>query len=305
MRVLVTGASGFVGKNILLHKPAGWKVTAVYNTAADFPAFLAEHNIDATVVQCDLTNKTQVAQTFGNETYDACLFLAAHVDPNASFKEPLHDLERNTLSVLNLLQSGVRINRFVYLSSGSVYEGATGLVNAQTPIQPLVPYSIAKYASEQYIKSFVSRGNPGSYIIVRFFGCYGPYEAERKLYRKIVRQFAIEKNPDIELYGDGSNKIYAMYVTDAVAGLIAIVHSDVTNVTVDFCGEEQMTIRQTVERAAKHFSIEPHITSNKTVPAEAHTFSVTNDAMEEYFHFRPTVRFEKALDLYAEWLRHE
>ena len=84
----------------------------------------------------------------------------------------------NTLSLVTLLEH-VRVGHVVYVSSGAVYDGLrrSGLAGDRRS-RPLLPYAISKLASEQYVRFFAERRHAiGSYINVRFFGAYGPYEA--------------------------------------------------------------------------------------------------------------------------------
>ena len=68
------------------------------------------------------------------------------------------------------------------MSSGAVYDGLRGAVSPATPVSPRLPYAISKLASEQYLRFFAEhRGTVDSYVNVRFFGAYGPYEAARKI----------------------------------------------------------------------------------------------------------------------------
>ena len=57
MRVLVTGASGFIGQNVLLRVPREWQVFAVYHNTPGLDGFVGEHSLtNVTPVRCDLTD---------------------------------------------------------------------------------------------------------------------------------------------------------------------------------------------------------------------------------------------------------
>src|SRR6476660_6207515 len=105
MRLLVTGASGFLGKNALLAVPRDWDVVAVYNSAADFPAFVAGNHLGhVRAVRCDLTNVDDVramrASAEARGPIDAAVYFAANGDPAASARDPLRDLRLNTVALL-------------------------------------------------------------------------------------------------------------------------------------------------------------------------------------------------------------
>src|SRR5205085_4977677 len=114
----------------------------------------------------------------------------------------------------------------VYISSGAVYIGLSGLVGPTSAVCPTFPYAISKLAAEHYIRAFFSAYQRPKYAtIVRFFGTYGPYEPSRKFYTKLVRRFAFERNPQFTVIGDGENYIDAMYIDDAIKAFLAVLIS--------------------------------------------------------------------------------
>ena len=123
----------------------------------------------------------------------------------------------------------------IFFSSGAVYDGLTGLVSPESKLNPKLPYAISKLASEQYIQFFAKKGQIENYIILRFFGAFGPYEPERKIYTKLVRAFALEGKDEFVVRGDGKNLIDAMYVDDTIDGILKVMASSEKNKIVDFC----------------------------------------------------------------------
>src|SRR4029453_7442821 len=138
MRLLVTGASGFLGRNVLLQAPRDWDIVAVYRDALDFPEFVALEGLhNVRVVRCDLTNASDVSalRATAEQTgpVDAALCLAANGDPAASARDPLRDLRLNTVALLTFLEH-CPVPRLVYLSSGAVYDGLSGIVTPASTI---------------------------------------------------------------------------------------------------------------------------------------------------------------------------
>jgi UDP-glucose 4-epimerase len=218
MRLLVTGASGFIGRNVLLRAPREWEIVATYNRTADLPAFVREQGLShVRAVKCDLMSAADVAalsQSIGAKP-DAMLFLAANGDPALSSKRPRWDLELNTVAFVNTLEQ-CPTKHVVYVSSGAVYDGLRGEVSPNTAVSPRLPYAISKLASEQYLRFFAEhRGTVDSYINVRFFGAYGPYEAARKITTRWFQSIAAGQR-EFMVRGDGKNLIDFMYVVPGV-----------------------------------------------------------------------------------------
>ena len=110
MNLLLTGASGFIGKNVLMRGPADWRIGALFSGDERFPAFVAglpRSNI--TAVRCDLRDEAQIAAlaTEHGVDWDCCLYLAARVDIPWSVREPKADLLANTVPLIDLLDQGV------------------------------------------------------------------------------------------------------------------------------------------------------------------------------------------------------
>ncbi len=295
MNVLVTGASGFIGHNVLLRAPREWKLTALYNRTAGLDAFVAQHGLEhVRAVRCDLANATAVADFARTQpSFDACLYLAANGDPTKSADRPAWDLTLNTLALVTLLEH-VRVGHFVYVSSGAVYDGLRGEVSPQTPVAPRLPYAISKLASEHYVRAFAERQKSvGSYLNVRFFGAYGPYEPSRKITTKWMRA-VMDGQREFMIRGNGENLIDFMYVDDAVNGLLRLVSSAGQSGTIDFASGAPTSVNAVVQTMARV------LRADVTVRHEGHTeefieFRSVDRSMHDRFGVTPSISFEEGI----------
>ena len=295
--VLVTGASGFVGRNLVLSAPADWTVLAMYRNAADFPAFLARHGLARVeAVPCDLTSAEQVG-ALGRRVpahVDVIVHLAANGDPAVSVTDPHGDLLAGPGTLVALL-SRVTCDRLVYFSSGAVYSGLKGTVGPDVPVSPTLPYAIGKQAAEQYVRFFRKAERVReSATILRFFGAYGPHEPARKIYSRLVRWASTPGDEPFEVRGDGKNLIDAMYVDDTARGIHAVLAAGAGDVIVDFASGTPLTIDELVETAAATFGKPARIRHTGSVP-EYIEFSVSTERMERLFGFRPEIRLAEGL----------
>jgi UDP-glucose 4-epimerase len=306
LRVVVTGASGFIGRNVLLRAPRDWDVIAVSRRAGDLDAFIAGHGLShVRAVECDLLDEGAVrrlADRAGGRA-DASLYLAANGDPAASAERPRWDLEANTVALLNFLEHCAPAH-LVYVSSGAVYDGLVGPVSPASPVAPRLPYAISKLASEQYIRFFRERRRAlASFVNVRFFGAYGPYEPPRKITTRWLLALAAGQR-EFVLRGDGQNLIDFMYVDDAVDGLLAVAKARGTTATVDFASGTPVTVNEVVEAMARALGVAVTI-RHQGETEEYIRFRSTDRAMREQFGVAPAIAFGDGLQRLAAFFEQE
>jgi UDP-glucose 4-epimerase len=305
MRVAVTGASGFIGRNVLLRAPRDWEIIAIFNRTAGLDAFVAEHRLThVRPMQCDLTDAAAVRALAAQAGHlDAALYLAANGDPAASAEHPRWDLESNTVALVTFLES-CAVGHLVYLSSGAVYDGIVGAVSPATPVSPRLPYAISKLASEQYVRFFSERRHaPGSYINVRFFGAYGPYEPPRKITTRWLLALAAGQR-EFVLRGNGQNLIDFMYVDDAVDGMLDLVKAAGTSATVDFASGAPVTVNGVVEAMARTLGVEVTI-RHQGETEEFIQFHSVDRAMRDRFAVVPSISFDDGLRRLAAFFDRE
>lgn len=300
MHLLVTGASGFLGRNALLQTPVKWDVVAVYHDALDFPAFLEQEGLrHVRAVRCDLTAPSDVralkraAETSG--PVDAALYLAANGDPAASTRDPLRDLRLNTIALLTFLEH-CPVPRLVYLSSGAVYDGLKGVVTPDSRVDPHVPYAISKLACERYIRFYADRrGAPASYVNVRFFGAYGPYEPLRKITTRFLSAVG-RGDREFTLRGDGRNVIDFMYVDDAVRGLLKLVTDDrPVRTTIDLASGQPTSVNDIVAAMQRLAGSDMQVLRGG-MTEEYIEFRSGDRRMADDFTFTPQVTFDDGFE---------
>jgi nucleoside-diphosphate-sugar epimerase len=293
MQVVVTGAAGFIGRNVLLRAPREWDIVALYHRSADLADWVREQHLShVRVMSCDLLDDGDVRAVAAavNGRADAVMYLAANGDPAISAEHPRFDLESNTTAVVNFLEH-CPAEHLVYVSSGAVYDGLSGVVSPETPVSPRLPYAISKLAAEQYVRFFAERrGTLGSYINVRFFGAYGPYEAARKITTRWLRAMAAGQR-EFVVRGDGKNLIDFMYVDDAVDGFLTLLRARGERLTVDFASGTPVSVNEVVHAMARVLGADVTVRHEGVVP-EYIEFRSADRTMRDRFGVTPAIRFE-------------
>jgi nucleoside-diphosphate-sugar epimerase len=304
MRILVTGASGFIGRNLLLKIPKKWDVVATYNKSRDFTQFITKNTLqNVQAVKVNLTNRRHTKKKLEN-SFDCMVHLAANTDVALCMRNPQKDLMLNVMTLLNTVKA-TNVEDLIFMSSGAVYEGHTGAVSPSISVRPSLPYAISKIACENYVSFFKKKGWIKDYVILRFFGAYGPYEPARKIFTKLVKTFYFEKSQEVTIIGDGNNLVDAMYVEDAAEGILSVVRSNVRNVTVDFSFGNPLTIEELIQKVAKIFGQANPKLKYRGTPIEYNTFFTNDNRMETIYAFKPLTPLEVGIWKLAKWLERK
>lgn len=162
-RILLTGASGFVGKHVLASVKGG-----AFSDARIF-----------TLPDVDIRNTELFGQTLSGFQPDYVIHLAAQSFVPRSFEDPFGTFDVNlmgTLSVLKVLEAQQFTGRFLYVSSGDVYGAVPDEnlpVNESLPPAPRNPYAVSKVAAEQLCLQW-HRSQHLDVVIARPFNHVGP-----------------------------------------------------------------------------------------------------------------------------------
>lgn len=167
---VITGVGGFIGSRVARRFAAeGYAVVGVDDFSNGRAANVPD-NID--FVEGDLALPATIVRLPRNCAL--VLHLAGQSSGEISFDDPIADLERNTVSTLNLIRYAVeqRAERIVYASSMSVYGAVPDepIVESREPV-PLSCYGVGKRASESYLRIY-ERVLPA--VALRMFNVYGP-----------------------------------------------------------------------------------------------------------------------------------
>jgi UDP-glucuronate 4-epimerase len=228
-RILVTGAAGFIGSN-LVHKllsDGGYSVIGLDNFDPFYPRAQKEKNIQPFAgdknfrfYEGDIRN---TADLDALDDIDVIVHLAAKAGVRPSIKDPILYQEVNVAGTQNLLEFARRrgIKQFVFASSSSVYG-----INAHVPwtenekLMPISPYASTKLSCEM-LGHVYSHLYGIRFLALRFFTVYGPGQRPDLAIHKFFR--SIINGEPIPVFGDGSTSRDYTYVEDTVAGIEAAI----------------------------------------------------------------------------------
>jgi UDP-glucose 4-epimerase len=218
MRILVTGAAGFIASHVAEAFVAqGHEVLVVDNLSTgrreNLPA-------GARFVEMDLVSPG-LAKTVADFRPEIVDHHAAHADVRQSVDDPAHDARVNVVGMLSLIAAAAAAGtrKFLFASSGGAIYGDPDVVPCDEthPERPVSPYGASKKAGEVYLET-MSRVHGLDYTILRYPNVYGPrqhpYTEEGQVVAIFSRLMLAGRTPTI--FGTGEQERDFVYVGDIV-----------------------------------------------------------------------------------------
>ncbi len=237
MRLLVTGASGFVGAALTrVALDAGHEVTALVRPGGD-RSRLAGLATRATLLEGDLLDPALLGRLPAG--LDACVHAGWYAAPGR-YADAYDNVELVGASVrlgVALARGGCR--RFVGVGTCAEYDTDLGYLGEATPTRPRSVYAAAKLATGQMLATLKQLG-PMEVAWARLFYLYGPGEAPGRLVSSLCRGLVRGESVDVS---PGRQVRDFSHVEDVASALLAIAASPVTG-AVNVGSGEPVTVAE-------------------------------------------------------------
>ena len=237
MKILVTGAAGFIGMTTSLRLLArGDEVVGLDNLNDYYEVSLKESRLARLTghpgfrfVKLDVADRPGMEQLFAAEKFDKVIHLAAQAGVRYSLKNPHAYVDSNLVGFINILEGcrHSKVGHLVYASSSSVYGGKTKMPFSEhhNIDHPVSMYAATKKANELMAHTYSHLyGLPTTGL--RFFTVYGPWgrpDMALFLFTKAI----LEGRP-IDVFNHGNMLRDFTYVDDIVEGVIRLLDRTAT-----------------------------------------------------------------------------
>lgn len=314
MKVLVTGADGFIGSHLVEELiKAGHEVKAFcyynsFNTWGWLDNFPKELLEQVEVFTGDVRDPNGVRTAM--KGCQAVYHLAALIAIPYSYHSPDSYVDTNVKGTLNILQAARDLNleRIIVTSTSEVYGTAQYIpIDEKHPRQPQSPYSASKIGADCMAESFY-RSFDLPVTIVRPFNTYGPRQSARAIIPTIITQLA-NGFEEIKL-GDLRPTRDFLYVKDTARGFIAIANStDLIGHDCNIATNSEISMQELVDTLIAKMNPNAKIVQDpdRIRPGKSEVFRLYGDNAKiiKYTDWQPMYNLEKGLGETIAWFTNK
>jgi UDP-glucuronate 4-epimerase len=316
MRIVVTGAAGFIGSHTCERLVSrGHEVIGVDSfdsylyaaelkrrNAADLAKLAGFRLVEANI--CDVE---AVAAAITNDV-DVVCHLAALAGVRPSLAEPQRYLRTNIegTGVIIERMRALGLSRLVFASSSSVYGAKRGTEVAafredDPCLTPASPYAATKRMNELQLSAYRDLFGLGVFAL-RFFTVYGPRQRPDMAIAKFTQAIAVGK--PITLYGNGSSRRDYTFIEDIVSGTVAAIERVQPGAYEIFNlgGTQTVSLKEMVETIERVVGKRATIDWQPDQPGDVPITYANIDRARSALAYEPTTRLEIGVQRYWQWL---
>jgi len=311
VRVLVTGAAGFIGSHVceaLLAR--GDEVIGLDNFDPFYPRPVKERNLEGLrraarfrFVEADIAR-----QALPLDGVDVVLHLAAKPGVRPSLEDPAAYSETNVTGTVRVLAAAQRagIRQIVFGSSSSVYGDATPAPFAEdaAAVWPISPYAASKRAGELMAHAFAHLYGM-QIACLRFFTVYGPRQRPDLAIHRFTDLIA--RGQPVQMHGDGSSERDYTYITDCVDGVLSAVEwtgrprpAGIAQ-PINIGGGARVRLDRLIALIGRTVGREPRVERAPDQPGDVRLTAADLRRSERELGYRPTVGIEEGIRQFVRW----
>mgnify|MGYP001567788928 CR=1 FL=1 len=284
MKILVTGANGFIGQAFTRRLGTQSNVSLIGIVRGDV------HGLEAAcqIVKADLSVRgwTEVVP----QGVDTVVHLAQS-RRYRDFPNGASDMVAlNVDATFELVQwaSQHRVKRFIFASTGNVYAASRDFLVEESHCEPASMYAVTKLCGESLVRQYASHLEV---VIVRLFGVYGPNQ-RGMLISNLIEQ--VEKKEEVCLAQGVGLYLTPLYIDDCVDMLCRLVtEGPLGSVIYNLSGSEELSLAQIVSGIGSVMMQQPRL---KNIEGEPLYLLGSNKKFARDFGFSPRIAFEDGID---------
>lgn len=315
MRVLLTGAAGFIGSHVaeaLLAR--GDEVHGLDNFDPFYARGVKESNLDPLSVhdgfaftEGDIRDRGVLADL---PEVDAVIHLAALAGVRPSIERPTEYVSVNVDGTTTMLEFARSrgVGAFVFGSSSSVYGNNRKVPFAEhDPVDhPISPYAATKRSGEMVSHSY-SHLFDLSVICLRFFTVYGPRQRPDLAIHKFTR--LMSAGEPIPMFGDGTTERDYTYIDDIVDGVLLALDWSLEHPggfeIVNLGESETVSLSRMIDSIGGALGVEPIIDRQPLQPGDVDRTYADVSKARQLLGYSPSVPFDDGIRRFVSWFRSQ
>jgi UDP-glucuronate 4-epimerase len=320
MKVLVTGAAGFIGMHTCLALlERGDEVTGLDNLNDYYDPTLKQARVERLAAHpnfrfeaADIADRDPMRRLFAPGRFERVVHLAAQAGVRYSLVNPQAYIDSNVVGFANILEGcrEARIEHLVYASSSSVYGNNTKLPFSESdPVdQPASVYAATKKSNELMAHTY-SHLHALPTTGLRFFTVYGPWGRPDMAYHSFAK--AIVEGGTIDVYNLGNMSRDFTYIDDVIEGVVRVLDKPATPSGQATAPARLFNIGnhtpvpllefiETLERLLGRTAPKRFLPMQ---PGDVVATYADTSALQQWVGFSPSTPLEQGLAKFVEWFR--
>ncbi|MDT2528640.1 NAD-dependent epimerase [Enterococcus raffinosus] len=327
MKILVTGAAGFIGSRLIELLDDKNEIVGIDNLNDYYDTSLKNARLNKLnkkdnfiFFKMNLADKDSILNLFSKENFDTVIHLGAQAGVRYSIENPYAYIDSNIMGMMNIIE-GARNNpvqHLIYASSSSVYGG-----NKKVPFstEDSVDHPVSLYAATKKSNELMAHTYSNLYDIpttgLRFFTVYGPFGRPDMAYFSFTNK--IVKGETIEVFNNGDMMRDFTYIDDVVEGIIRLIpeipqrnpnwtEKDVSESWAPYRifnigNSTPVKLLDFIETIEKHLGIKAKKVFKPMQPGDVQkTFADVAD-LEKVINFKPTTTIDSGIKEFVNWYK--
>lgn len=236
MNILVTGASGFIGSQLIQRLSENKKYNVILLTSSPICGY-------SYILHKNYSFIKENFKSAGVTQIDYLIHLGAFIPKSVSEADNIINCNSNIRNTKYLLDNiPLPKKKIIYISTIDVYGHQKKIINEDTIPNPKTLYALSKLYCEKMIKKF-SLDNGISMQVLRLGHIYGCGENRYKKFIPVAIQ-SIKKNHEINIYGDGKEKRDFLHVKDCCTFIIRALEMQEEQEVLNLTSESSFSIKE-------------------------------------------------------------
>lgn len=311
MKILVTGAAGFIGSNFVYYELENYDDEIVALDLLTYAGNLknldgCKDNKNFKFVKMDIRDREAINKLFEDEKFDIVVNFAAESHVDRSIEEPEVFLKTNILGTQVLMDASLKygVKRYHQVSTDEVYgdlplDRPDLFFTESTPLHTSSPYSASKASADLLVNAY-HRTFGLNTTITRCSNNYGPYQFPEKLIPLMINN--ARHNKSLPVYGEGLNVRDWLHVYDHCSGIDLVMRNGKNGEVYNIGGHNERknieVVKTILKELGKDESLITYVTDRKGHDLR---YAIDPSKIESELGWKPKYNFESGIKETIKW----